>query len=194
MDLTTVARVQSLLESGGASVSQHTGLLGDIVTATSARVEEYLGRDAQVASRTEFFDSEPSLFRIVLSAYPVTSVAGIWYDPVRAYDSSSQIAASEYAVDTDRGFVSFDRMTFVVAPRGIKITYTAGMASNTAGFVTAYPAIAHAVDLQAASLIQRRLSLGATSTSAGGGSKSYVGGYDMLPEVKAILDLYRRRS
>lgn len=194
MDLTTTTRVQSLLESGGASVAQHTTLLGDIVSATSARVEEYLGRAAQSASRTEYFDTEPSLFRVVLAAYPVTTVSLVRYDPTRAWDASSEIAATEYAVDTDRGFLSFERYGFAVAARGLKITYTGGMAASTAAFIAAYPALAFAVDLQVASLMQRRLSLGATSTSAGGGSKSFQGGYDLLPEVRATLDLYRRRG
>lgn len=192
MDLTTTTRVQTLLESGGATVSQHAALLGDLVPAVSARVEEYLGRSAQTASRTEYFDTEPSLFRVVLTAYPVTTVSLVRYDPLRVYDSASEIDSTEYAVDTDRGFISFDRVGFSVAMRGLKVTYTGGMAANTAAFVSAFPAIAHACDLQIASLIQRRLSLAATSANAGAGSKAYVGAYDLLPEVKSTLDLYRR--
>lgn len=192
MDLTTTARVQRLLESGGASVGQHATLLGDLIPAVSARIEEYLGRGAETTSRTEYFDTEPTLFRVVLHAYPVSSVAQVRYDTLRVYDSSAEVASSEYAVDTDRGFISFDRYGFVVAARGLKVVYTGGMAATTDAFVAAFPAIAHACDLQVASLIQRRLALGATSVNAGGGSKAWVGGYDLLPEVKAILDLYRR--
>ena len=192
MDLTTATRVQRLLESGGASVGQHVTLLGDIIPAVSARVEEYLGRSAEAASRTEYFDTEPSLFRVVLEGYPVSSVTSVRYDPLRVYDSSSEIAATEYAVNTARGIISFERVGFVVAARGLKITYTGGMAADTAAFVAAFPAVAHACDLQVAALIQRRLALGATSVNAGGGSKAWVGGYDLLPEVRSILDLYRR--
>lgn len=193
MDLTTSARVQRLLESGGASVGQHAALLADLIPGVSARMEEYLGRVAQSGSRVEYYDAEPGLVRILLDAYPISSVTDLRYDPVRAYDASSVVSSSEYAVDLDRGIVTFDPgQRWQVAPRAIRVSYSGGMAANTNAFIAAFPALAHAADLQTANLIQRRLALGTSSIYSGG--KAFAGGYELLPEVTAILDLYRRRG
>lgn len=194
MDFTTAARIQRLLESGGAASGAHTTLLADLIPGVSARLEEYLGRGAKSEARTDYFDAEPGLVRVVLDAFPVASLTSVRYDTGRTFAAPSDLPASVYTLDSARGILTFDRANFVVSPRAIQVAYTGGMAADTNAFITAFPALAHAADLQVASLIQRRLSLGASSVNAGGGSKAWVGGYDLLPEVRSILDLYRRRA
>jgi hypothetical protein len=75
----------------------------------------------------------------------------------------------------------------------MKITYTGGMAADTAGFISAFPDIAGAVDHQVAYLWHRRNELGIASVSGDAGSVS-VGADSWLPWVKVILEQYRRRT
>lgn len=195
MDLTTVDRVQAILNSGGASTDTLTSLITQVITDVSGRVEEQLGRGAESKERTEVFDTEAPMWAILLETFPLvlSPAPVVTYDPERGFTGVDPLDESLYAVDFNRGVIRFDHWWPAEHPRCLMVTYTGGMGADTAGFINAFPMIAHAVDLQVAHLIQRRRALGATGESVGGGSISSIGAYDLLPEVSNIVSLYRRR-
>lgn len=196
MDLTTTERVQTLLNSGGASLTGLDALISQVITDVSGRVEEHLGRAALVAERTEVFDVETPMRGVLLEAFPVLDAPApiVKYSRDRAFGSAEAMDTEWYAVDLQRGIIRFDGWWPIgCSPRTLQIVYTGGMAADTAAFIAAWPMVAHAVDLQVSHLIQRRRGLGATGESVGAGSISVIGAYDLLPEVSNIIGLYRRR-
>lgn len=195
MDMTTTARVQALLESGGASAAANTALIGTLIANVSARVAERLGRAVLVGAQTEVFATDYDMRAVLLHAFPVSAVASVRYSEAlpRAWTAAEDVSDGLYTVDLERGIVWFDGATFDRIPRSLEVKYTGGMAANAAAFVAAYPDLAHAVDLEVAHLFRRRMALGGTAQSAGAGSTTYTGPYTMLPEVLDAINLHRRR-
>lgn len=194
VDLTTKARVQALLASGGQKTTPFDSWLPTLISDVSARFERYMGRGTKAEARTEDFDAAPDVDRFFLEAYPVSAVASVSYDPDRAFGAETVLDADSYALDARRGIVILDHYALGrYSPRAVRIVYTGGLGAAAANVVSSYPDLALAADLQIAHLLKQRNALGATAVSAGGGSTSFVGGYALLPEVVATLESYRRR-
>ncbi len=197
MDVTTKARVQAILASGGQQTAPLDALIPVLIADVSARFERYVGRKFEQTSRTERFDADPTISRFFLDAYPVASVARVEYDPDRDFGSTGEVLTEndDFVTDAECGIVFLEGFVQSRPYRQAwEVEYTGGLAANVAALVTAYPELAHAADLQVAYLARRRQSLGGSATAAGAGSATYVGAYELLPEVKAILDLFRRRG
>jgi hypothetical protein len=64
--------------------------------------------------------------------WPVASIAGIWDDDDHVWDSSSLIDATEYWIDQNKlGVICFEYAATLPGYQNIKITYTAGYASQS---------------------------------------------------------------
>lgn len=195
MDVTTKARVQALLASGGQKTAPLDSLIPTLISGVSAAFELHLGRPLEATSRTETFDADPTVRRFFLRAAPVSAVASVKYDPDRVFGADTLIDSDSYAVDEDLGIVILDGYVLgSFSPRAVQVVYTGGLGADQAALEAAFPELVHAADLQVAHLAKQRHALGATSISAGGGSTAFVGGYDLLPEVRSILELLRRRG
>lgn len=193
MDLTTLARVKAVLEQGGVSADALDGLITSLIPGVSARMEQLLGRHVEAAERTEDFNADPRDHGLVLYGFPVTAVASVSYDESRTFGASTVVDSGLYHVDLARGVLRWDGFRLGAGPGVIRIVYTGGMAANTAAFITAFPDLALACDLQVSYLVQRRSAPGGTATVAGAGSRSYVDAYNLLPDVKDAVLAHRRR-
>ena len=196
MDVTTKARVQALLAAGGQKSDPLDTLLPTLISDVSARFEQYLDRALEATSRTIYVDAKHDLEVVFLEGYPVASVTSVEYDPDRAFGGAGEVYVEDddFVVDEPRGLLVFEGVVFGNYRQAVEIVYTGGLGANQAALEAAFPALVHAADLQVAYLARRRSSLGGTATAAGSGSKSYVGAYDLLPEVKNVLDGLRRRG
>lgn len=192
MDLTTSTRVRALLEGGGIQQGSLATLIAQAITDVSAYVERYLDRVVLVGAQVEYHDVLPLGQRFRLAAYPVTAWVDVRHDTGRAFGADTVVDASAYVRDDANGWLEFDRYYLADGPRVLRVSYTGGMAANVDAFVTAYPALAGAVDQQVAALVQRRHSLTAQAVNAGNSGASFQGGMDLLPGVKRVLDEYRR--
>lgn len=201
MDLTTAARVESLLipnssVEGGFSAGDTT-LVGTLITAVSAAAERYLDRHAQSGvSRTEHHNVYQHQKRWRVKGYPIATLAEFRFDTLQVFGADTELASSLYYDPTldESGVVQLeDELTRddVVYRRSLRIVYTGGMAANTSAFQTAFPDIDHAIAAQVAHLFQRRHSLGAV-VSGDGGSVSVQPEVVWLSWVRAVLDQHRR--
>ena len=193
MDLTTAARVKVILD---LTVAQHDTILAQLITALSARAEKFLGRHVEQKARTEQYDVEESQFLFYLKGYPVAAspAAVVKADLNRTFDSGSIVATTNYYLDLDRGAIKLDAYRVVPGWGALQVAYTGGMAANVTAFITAFPHIADAIDMQTAFVFQRRDSLGLAGYSGDGGSISLPDIVQWLPQVRETLMSERRRA
>lgn len=190
MDLTTAQRVKAILADGVGA--KEDALLAQLITATSALAESYMRRTALTGTYTEYFDTYRYQRVVQCKAYPITSVTSIYHDSAREYGSATLVDSGDYAIHLEDGRISFD-FTLDEGPRSVKVTYVGGMAATVDAFVTAYPDIAHAVEMQVVHEFRRRKdAMDGTAASLGIGSFTPVGGVVLLNYTKDILDRHMR--
>ena len=198
MDLTTAARVATLIVPGETAPSAFNTVIGQVITAVSAAAERYLGRWAQTTSRTEYFTVSPGKRVYRMRAFPVTTLTSVYLDVDQAFGADTALTSDDYfnpTLSNDGIFALklWPAVGEIDAQSALKVTYTGGMATTTANFISGYPDIAHAIDLQCAHIYHTRNYAGTLSQSGDSGSVS-IQTVDWLPEVKATLDRYRVRA
>lgn len=193
IDLSTTARVKAFLGAGGTSLStaQDT-VIAQLIAFYSARFEHEMGRWTKSEARTEQYDIEPGQRMVALKGWPIASIASVKNDDTRTFGSDSVIDPTLYYANLTKGTLQFDWIEPVAGPGALQVVYTAGMAADTTAFITAYPDLAQALDLQVAEVIRRKDRLGATNMSFQGGGFGYEAAVKLLPEVRTTLDLHRR--
>lgn len=199
MNLSTTARVLALISSKGTAPANADTEVAAVLATVSGAVEAYLGRYVESTARTEYFDVAPLQRIFRLRGAPVSSLASIYFDEEQAFGSSTALVSTDYRLPTlDPTGALW--MRFVLnsgpdtLPRSLKVTYTGGMATSAANFVTNYPDLAGAVDVQASHEWQRRNALGVSSISYPDGTTASLSFDRWIPSVKQVLDRYRMVS
>jgi hypothetical protein len=107
-----------------------------IVNAASARAAEMTGRGVDEngysrlisTSRTEYYDGDGT-DTLLLKAYPITTVATVYVDPDRDYESTDLLDSGDYVYYGMDGTVKTDGALFSSGNKSVKITYTGGYTS-----------------------------------------------------------------
>lgn len=185
MDLTTAASVKSRLSSL-ENVDSFDALLGAYVSQLSAAAVQILGRETQTAERTQVFRLARAQAIVSLPAYPVSAVTTVEIASLQNEDWCSV----DHWFDADSGTLELIREITLNDVR-CRVTWTGGMAADTASFVAAFPDIAGAVADQVAFAFQRRDQLGLAAKGAGGASVQ-IAVQDWIPSARAILEHHRR--
>ena len=190
VDVTTAARVKAALNISDSSEDTWIGLA---ITAVSQRFELFMGRPILIAERTEEYDvhngRQMSLF---LRAHPVSSITSIKNSVAWNFDTTTALSSELYRLNASTGEVHMG-VELAAGPKAIQVVYTAGMAADTAGLISAYPTIAMAGDLQVTAMFRRRKSPAGSSLSGKlQGSVSFEGQLKLLTEVSETLTSYRR--
>lgn len=197
MNLSTTTRVLALISSKGTAPDNAETEIEAVLATVSGAVEAYLNRYVASSSRTEYFDVEPYQTVFRLRGVPVSSVSSVYFDEEQSFGSSTALTSDDYYLPTldSAGLlrIRFMLNTDVVQyPASLKVTYTGGMAADAASFVTAYPDIAGAVDVQVAHEWQRRNALGTSSVTYPDGTTASLTLDRWVPSVKQVLDYHRR--
>jgi len=203
LDFTTLARVRALLGFAAGDTTQDT-LLQQLIAATSARIEDEMGRLAKKLERTELHSLEEAQHVLALKATPVDTAQAFTIKGNTAPDFASSTALTvnqAYTLKPDSGLVRiFSSYTaprrstsnFPAGPIFFQVVYTGGMAADTATFITAYPDIAQATDLQVAYLHKRRTTGAGGNITVGAGSTQFESEYGLLKEVRSLIARHRR--
>jgi len=207
MDLTTTDRMRQFMDEG--IIRTHDRLMRSIITAMSASIEKHIGRYVEETARTTYVDVESGGLRVVnLRGYPITTMSSIYEDSSREYASGSLVSTSSYSAGADSlrmGRVEFDYNL----PRGfevLKVTYTGGMGTDAADFLTNFPELALVVEKQIWFDWQHRDMVGLDSIQGGqvsGGSRRQIpfltwwkdwGNFipELVQEIKNHRSLVRR--
>lgn len=190
MNLTTAQRVKAILADGVGP--KEDALLDQLIVAASAMAESYMRRTAATGTYTEYFDVRALQRHVQLKAFPLTSITSVYNDSARSYGSETLLASTGYAAQLEDGRLCFDYY-LTQGLRALKVTYVGGMAATADAFVTAYPDIAHAVEMQVVHEFRRRKdAMDGSSASLGVGSFLPVGSVTLLSYTKDILDRYAR--
>lgn len=188
MNLTTANRVRDLLDAGKPDQDH---VLDRFIAAVSAAAETYMGRLAEETARTEYHDVPVGRSRIFLRAFPVVSVASLYNDALRTYDSGSLVAADDYYVEADTGIVTMD-YELVYGPGAVKVTYTGGLGTDVDDVIAnGFGSIVLAVETQVVHLFKRRASPHLAGFTDPAGGASFGGSVDWIPMAKTLLDPYR---
>jgi hypothetical protein len=201
LDFTTKERVANRLKPGESGTRNSTGasedaLIAQMITATSAAAEAFLDRAALAAAQTEYLDVEAGQTTWSLRAFPVTTFTSANYDPDQSWSAATALASTDY-YDPTKGRTDALRLRVpllsgtpdVVEYASLKIVYTGGMAATTAAFVSAYPDLALAVELQVVHDYQRKLDIGTVTDITPRASQ--VADF-WIDEAKALLLPHRR--
>lgn len=193
-DLLTVARVKELASIAVATTT-YDALLATLVTQVSVQATKFMDREPFSDSRTEILDihgpGARQLFR--LSAYPVTTLTSVHYDPDRAFAAATLLSTQDYALLRNGTMGELMVLASLSPyPSALKVVYTGGMAADTTAFVSAFPDISGALAHQVVFLFQRRQDIGLQSIGGDGGSLSHFAPVNFLPLVKQVLSRYRR--
>ena len=190
MDLTTLARVTSLMKKKAGDASDDA-LITRLIGKYSQAFEMYLRRKVEVAPRTEVKSVILNQDEIYLEGYPVTSVTSVKWSDTRDFTAASSLTAdNDYILEPESGIIRL-RFTFETERSYIQVVYSGGMAANQAAFTTTYPDISEAMDLQIAYHLRRAANPN-SNVSVMGANKDYESPLRLLPDALETLNRYSR--
>lgn len=190
LDLTTTARVKTLLDISG---SGEDSVLAQIITTTSRAAEAFIGRHVEEKARTEYYDIESHQRSVALRGFGEgsTAITSINNDSGWDYASGTDVSSSDYTLDDRTGIVWFN-FTLEYGPRALKVVYTGGLGTSVADIITnGYEDLIGAVERQVVFDYKRRADPEVAGVSDPSGNVSFNAQIRWLPTVKDILDSYR---
>lgn len=185
LSLCTLAQVKVLL---GLDSTSSDAVLTELIGLVSSRAERYCSREFLSGTYTERLDVDAGqqIFRV--QRPPIASVTSLHIDPSWVFGDGTLQDASNYTVQDDCVFLSF------LPSEGLKamqIVYVGGLAADTASLVTSHTGLTQAIARQVVFTHRRDANMPNVSVSAEGGS-STLKDYKWLPDVKDVLNKYRR--
>jgi hypothetical protein len=204
MDLSTLARVK--VATGNAGGTTNDALLAQFLTEVSKVMERRMMRHAERVERTEVYPLVSGYRTFSLRGCPIDPEADLTMiaSPTRDFTGGEAVEWSpnvDFLLDEESGHVDVLNLpeTRVVgvglvpaAPAYVQVTYTGGLAEDTAELLELYPDLAGACDMQVAHRLRRKDSLGATSEEQAGTKATPSAEYQLLAAVEAVCAYYRR--
>jgi hypothetical protein len=200
VNLTTKERVKALMKEDSAT---RDALIDQLIAFVSADMEAWLRRDVQIETRrTDIIPVEWGVVEIPLQAYPVTAITSVRNNSVNSFSGRpTWVINEDYIARLDIGTIQpltepewlVDSTGRPKAPTWFEVQYSGGMAADTASFITNYPALAGACDMQVRYLSQRLAALGG-NVQIGDSGTEFVKAYDWLPAVARALAYERREA
>lgn len=202
LDLTTIARCKTL--HGAISTTQLDNKLTALVTQVSRQFEKWLDCEFLKAARTEYIDVTPGQQMFRLRAFPVDTAEAFTVKNSDSGDfaSASAINATDYYVDSRRGYLRFRSTAFgsvyqlEAGPGALQVVYNAGLATTTTNLLLTndYMELVLACEQQVLHDIMRTPNFGSPSRNVGGGSQAFEDddGSPFIPVVRQALESYLR--
>lgn len=192
-----ILQLEEMKRELGITDSKDDAALTLWLEGLQVKFESHCERDfLRSTSVTEYFDGDVT--SLLLRRYPVESIASIHIDVDQDWDDDNLLDSDDdYLLQPNRGKIFYGRGN-TKWPEGrqhIRVVYTGGYVA--AGQAVGAGQTAMPDDLRRAMLLQagfewrNRLQLGRESVSGQGATVSLAPA-ELLPEVKAILSLYRR--
>lgn len=191
MKLTTANRYFTLFTEANSQTSKPAEIakIEMRIASVSANVEKYLERKVENIERTEKFtpDNGTGTKSVRLSAYPVEEI-----DTITVYET--ELTEGEFSSDLESGLISFAIPVERLEPlfeRSIAVTYTGGMADDTADFIEKYPDIEMEV-LTQVNFEAKRVADIAMKSVSNGQTTSQLNPYGFLDSLITVLDRYKK--
>lgn len=180
MDLTTLVSVKQYL---GITTNASDAVLSALITAASAYVVSYCGRDFGSASATESYDGTGNT-RQMLRRVPVTAVSSV----VVNGQTLNAVSWPQWGYTFDEyGLIAMgDCNYFPRGTRNVTVTYTAGYATVPAD-------LSQAVNEMVADKFKRRDNIGISARQIAQETISYTSG-DVPKSALSVLNVYQRAA
>lgn len=174
-----------------ASDTTKDAFLTNLINRAYKILERYCSRVMKQATYVEYYDGDGSA-DLLVNQWPIISVASIYDDLNRVFDSGTLVPAADYVIYKERGLIRINALDLVsqgIFQRGtqnIKLTYDAGYATIPADLEDAgIQMVEH--------MFNRSATGGFLSGSLGSRSESYDN--DQIPQaVRRTLNAYRKRG
>lgn len=182
LDWTTIARVKAASNLFAQTLStEATTDLGALITSVSAMLENQLSRAVKVAAQVETRRC-PMRGRFSLKNGPAASITSVRFSSSGLFSRDGvTVDPSAYELEAGNGALLIPDY---IGPNGfLSVSYSGGMAADTASFYAAYPDLERACIQQVIYSWSRRATLGRNSTDLGNGTTQWVGDLDLLANV-----------
>lgn len=129
--LITLAEAKQFLNESG---TDSDAVLAMLINDISGLIADHVGKDLISKVRTEYYDGDGSDTLILLHR-PVTSVSAIYIDNNRVFGSDTLVAASDYIVKKETGFIKAWYLfgSWYCGNANIKVVNTAGYTVGPSG-------------------------------------------------------------
>lgn len=191
LDWTTLANVKAAGNFATSTVAATDADLSSLITAVSAFLEQQINRPVKVQAQVERRKA-PRKERFAILGGPVVSITQVRYSDSGLFSRDAvTVPSSSYELEPgNEGLIIPD---YASASGWLEVSYSGGMAADTAAFRAAYPDLERAAIQQVIYTWSRRATLGRTSTDIGNGSTQWVGDLDLLANVVAIISPYAHK-
>lgn len=98
------------------------------IPAISRRIEEFLNRDLEIVSHTEYFDVLPLTSEYFTQSFPITTITSLESDSTGLYEGSETSEVDYYTGKNATSIVLDTSAT--PSLKGLKIVYTSGLATS----------------------------------------------------------------
>jgi len=167
--------------------STHDELLDLIILGLSDRIEAALNRKLEALSRVEKFQGGQTY--LGLQAFPVDLTKPFTVK----FNGSAMTIDDDYYVDAGNGIITLHLELPPWPPMVTEVTYTGGYSPDAEGILTNIPSgIKRACLMQTVFEFRRRKDIGLTGVNGPDGSVTKFSAFELLPEVKDLLKLYRK--
>lgn len=196
MDLTTLESVKQYL-GVPASSNADDDFLQALITRASAFAEKYCDREFGQASYTDEEHDGRDTDSIWTRHYPIVSVASVKIDGTILPSSDYVVYRGEGRIRKKSGVFSGARIDALGAIGEIAVP---GMRNVKVSYVAGYNPIPFDLEQAVIELVKRKYlhrqkgDENIVSRALPGGESVAYSIADLLPETKAVLDLYRRRD
>ncbi len=181
----------------------HDAVLDRLIAVVSQRIENFIDRPLKSEARTEEYPIKPRQGMLFLRAYPLASQASVTSLKVATdWDFSAATAwdSDNFHADLDTGQIhlryfpidNYLGQNATIAPGIVQVIYTGGLAADTPGLISSYPAIAYACEEQVVAMWRRRDDPASGSVSIDQYSRQIDAPLKFLPDVVEALTPYRR--
>lgn len=101
------------------------------IASVSKKIENYLGREIGIESRTEYFDVRAGNNRYFVSSSPISSITSVKLDNEGKFDGGeTTFGSDEYCIGVDANNVVLDYKADFEADRALEIVYTGGLVAS----------------------------------------------------------------
>lgn len=171
-----------------------------IIESISGRIEHYLNRELVEQQRTKRLDVRDGKTKYSLPAFPFNSAV---YSMTIINNGTTLTENTDFFLHDNNGLIELQYALTRYQPLQMVVTWVGGYTSTietssigtSITVVTGAPVdLQHACTLQSIFTYRKRDSIGVSSMSMPDGSvATTIAIPNMLPEVKAILGMYKRR-
>ena len=191
MDLCALDQVK-MLAGIKADNTNEDDTLRAFIRATSLQAERYMNRKMETKSRTEYRDVTAGQSLFSLDAYPITTITSVHNDPNWGFASSTSVSTTYITYEADTGLLYIDKNVLVPGFQVLKVVYTGGLTTKTSYLYNEYRDLCFAIARQVVYLHKMKGKFGMDSSASNQGSVTFQVGQQFIPEVRGVLDMYRR--